>query len=790
MAGTGTHALFERVKKIATELKAAGDQDWDAERGISSSRHTIEIIDAEAVAQQDWRGEDLRPDYFEPNGDANGDPNAFGNQIGYLHNEFNFDVAHPIGGLALITHISFIPIFPPKFVEEHEHAPIRTRKVKLEEVSKPLNDRMRKLRNKAVHAAKGYEKEGIAGGKDSIIKKIGRFLSYYQGVITSMRSIERTYDGICKHYSASDNARVRDAAARAQKLNEEVEQEVREQGFSSRLSMSREYALRLSPDGMSRFQFSWSRHHSHYQMLTVIEHTDPSHAEREGGFDAEDCAAVPTLCAVANDLRRPDGESSATDRTAFDSLPADWADLLFGRYLQGANYLLLPVEWLFSPAHLARCAAAQPQPGTTHEEWGSLCARVVRLFKGDPPAPEGVDISVEDFKALWFEARKDKSKRRAAAELAIRLLRPLIAATFGNPPEQRFEFVMCGAAEGAAIMLSDVRNFGRKDHRALMSASLIIDLGMNDFERGRLIKHMTEFSTQRFLALSTIGSFRFFSDALDVLNEDLSKATNIWIDEDDTEAEFAAKWWWQRTPQRREADRKARQQKRDNNFITDLQDLTISLTMLNSLVSGGILMQSAAAEASRERVMLEMEHIGHYELPGFMSFKDFLDRRFFKSVRNITTVGRRYELLRLRVAELSALVGAKLQNTQDQNQISQSENQNALLSKVDRLTMFGIVYYAGQIIAYSAAGVLLWAFAAGLYHPEDPIKHESLKKAFEETAYWLYPVLLLFGMLVGFGIALDLLRDFVKSKATRLALGITLVGVIIWAAVTFLPSTG
>lgn len=759
MASGGIDALFARVGKIAEDLQRAGGKD-----GAEGANHTLSLIDAEAREQQ--RHGKHSPNNFEKAAARS----AFGNQIAYLHNEFNFDVARPIGGLAVVTRISFIPIYPPKYADD-KGRPEGLSKVVPEPVSRQLFNRLKALRSQAAHALENYDNETFFGAKDDIIKRVGRFLSYDQPIITTMRSIDRMRDAIRQELKNSSDPAVRAVAENANAWNAQVRKDVLDQGLSSRLSMRREYMLRTSACRTSQLHFAWSRHQGHYQTLTFVEHTDPARYHPETGFGAEDCATVPTLCKIASAFPRQDTPNVAIDRTALDSLPGGWADFLFGRYLQGANYLLVPVEWLFDPVHLKRCAdEPPPAPMTRQEPWHALCDRVRREFGVSSPEGDGQDLTMQAFRDLWFAARENPARRRSAAELAIRLLRPLISFAFANPRDPRFEFVMCGAAEGAAIILSDARNFGRASERHLMSASIIIDLGMNDFERGRLIKNLTEFSTQRFVTLAPMGAFRFLGGALDVLSEDLSKAINAWLHDDERSDEAdddpTLSWWkrWRRRGRKAKAEVEKREasQRRDDDFISQLQELTINLTMLNSLVNGGIVLQGAAVEASHERVSAQVEQIGHYALPGFMSFKDFLDRRFFRNVRSITKIARRYESLRGRVAELSALVEAKLQIALDKNQAQQSKDQSDLLGKVDRLTWFGIVYYAGQILAYASAGAIAyWLLMAP--QPQEGAKMHGP----EDFKYYFYPMLLVLGFLAGYKVMFDLAGELRRSVLVK-----------------------
>lgn len=764
MAGKGADALFERVNEIAATLREAGEADSKDPKSFK----TLAAIDSEGCKLR-AKFEDKLPSRHR----TETEPTLFGSHVAYLHNEFNFDVAYPVGGAALVTHISFVPFFPPQSTEP-EAAP-ETHSVKLEQVSKSLANRLVTLRDRSVHAPDDVfdEKEYFFGGKDDIIHNARRFVSYDQPVITTMRSIERMDKFIRDKFAGKSDPLVQAATDTAEKWNSQSANSVAGQGLSSRGSMLREFMLRKYK--LSELRLTWVRHHSHYQTLTAIEHADVAREPlpRNAGdsvFSESDRAAVPTLCELADDITRLrlDGAGSLVERTAFDEFPEGWADHLFGRYLQGANYLLLPLEWLFSDVHIDRVDKKAEAIG---QSWRDECFRMLDLCSVPHARGQSKHITVEQFRQLWFAARGDQAKLREVSSFAFALLRPLIDVLFASPGSRRFEFVMCGAAEGAAIVLSDVRNFGRREERALMSATLIIDLAMNDYERGRLLKHLTEFSTQRFVTLYSLGTFRFVGDALNVITGDLSDAINRWQDDREQEEQTSAD------------DSAQPRLNHDRRFIEELQNLTIDLTMLNSLVDRGIVSQSRTAEGSRENVLAHIKGIGHYELPGFMSLTGYLDRRYGGVVRTIGAIGRRYELLGKRIAELSALVEAKLQIDQEDRQYEQLKaqrnqlgEQQSLLKKVDRLTVFGMVYYAGQIITFALLGAL------ALYHYE---KWDAFKtdKAADQLKYLIYLPLFAIGVSLGSGALAEIGRDLKKRK-----LAMTIYAVVALAAVAILAA--
>ena len=644
-----------------------------------ASHNTRAYIEEEGQ-QQLRRSLTTRPD----RADARLPRTPYGDQIAYLHNEFNFDTARPLENVALVSHVSFVPIFPPKLVADRAPPAMATNGLSIgtDAVTQAYRDRVDALRRRAVHEVESeYAQEDFRGGKDSVTRRVHRILSYDQRVITTLRSVERLYNGLAAYFSGrNQSAETRRAASRGAEWTKRLSDQVTSQGLSSRVSMLREFMLLMSSDGLQRFHLRWVRHHNHHQTLTAIQeaHVEPSVI---GVGEVKNLAfdAAPTLgellcaCRSKGDM----AASCLTEHTAFDALPDFWASSMFGRFLQGANYLLIPLEYLFEPQYLAN-ARAHPHSDTRGSRgWDDAWENAASLCWPDAEAPA---LAAGTFRALWREAQTSPSTLRAAARVALGIMGPLLENALPEVRrEKEVEFVFFGAADGAAIVASDIRNFPGGGSRPAMSTTVVVDLGMNDFERGRLIKNLTEFSTRRFLALTHLGSFRFFNDALDVIQADLSRATKAWLG----------------------SGRKGshEEMRRDRSYVGSLQEIVVNLGVLNDLVDGGLSAHSTSAQASSRRAYTCVEAVRELRLPGFMCLSDFLDRRYSKSVRAIVEVGERYQLLRQRIGELSTLVETRVE-------IGQNEQQSELLTKVDRLTLFGITYYFGTMIAYILASLV------------------------------------------------------------------------------------
>lgn len=759
----GTTALFERVWTITHDLSRScqvADGELDGDGHPLQGENVYDYLHAQQQHLSEPRKHpDGCGDYEPDHADKDVVPTAFGTQLAYLHNEFNFDAARPVRNFVLATHISFIPIFTPKWKPErhiHSSGPGGAPQWYIDELrlAGDVTGRYEDLRRQAVH-----EGDSFSGGKDSITSRFTRFLDYNKKTITTMRSIERMHDLIQDRLLSDEDEAVRHVGERAIRWNERFWEAVRQRGLSSRVSMIREYALRLGKSASTRL--SWVRHHSHYQTVTAIEEAslDPKVViEQQVG----PIPAAPTLKLVLDRLGAITAKQTRLDQrrkdfkyvlshTAFDSLPPQWADFLFGRYLQGANYLFIPGEILFSPANVEAAAhLASPQRNertSLYEDWAALFPGTGAGANRDKKLPP---ISFAAFMSVWREAQRTPLIDRACSRLLFSLLRPNIVCSFparGDIAGQ--EFCMCAASAGGAVILSNVKNmntFGReRPGTMLMTETVIVDLGMNNFERGRLFKQLSEFSTERVRSLASLGTFRFLSDALDTVHNNLSKQVKSWLDAPNGLSEGDAHSL-RRARTSRYGDRVEQEQiLADRKFASTLKGVTIDLTILNDLVEGGISAHATAVSTAVERVHSRLEDIGEQRMAGFLSLSEFLERRFNRSVRIVAAVGRRYDLLRRRVAELSTLVETQIET-------NQRDDQRTLLEKVDRLTLFGITYYFGTALAYIAAPiVLLWLGGDPLHEFSAQGKLEGIAEVIKAGAFL---ALILGGIYLG----LDVLR--------------------------------
>jgi hypothetical protein len=768
----GTKALEVRIKRIADELILSSKMLDQSPTHPGDYEHFPNIYDY--IKQEADKLTERKSIRLPPNDPAaedatedkryDVDDTAFGNQISYLHNEFNFDAARPVRNFVLLTHISLIPIFAPKWPRKLELAATNQGMPQADlttfELSPHVERRFNPIQRQSI-AADGE----FSGGSDAVNTYISRFMDYERKYITTDGSIDAMYVVIANHFKETSKGTERELVTRAaQEWNKKLEKSIKEQGLSSRFSMMREYALRLGRQESARL--TWVRHHSHYQTITAMEEAfvQPNLLANDNEIkipSSPTLEKIVSLISIISDsdvLRRPNikitDRDCALSHTAFDSLPTNWADYLFGRYLQGANYLLIPAEVLFSKPYLhAAQGVSVPMRNdgeTLAKEWANLIRQRPNNTRRGSASPV---ISYETFLNIWREQQSSPMIDRACSQFLFTLLRPLIVCTFPRGRDiSAQEFCVCSASANGALIVSNVRNMTSFANEAagtmLMSETIIVDFGMNEFERGRLLKQLTDFSTERFRSLSSLGTFRFLSDALDTVHNNLSKHVKVWLDGPplqegeepiDDEFDLAESPPSDAAARRRRHQANVRRVKRDRVFAQTLKRVTIELTLINDLVEGGISAHSAGVASAVDRVHNRLSVIGERKLVGFMSLTEFLQRRFNRSVRIITSVGSRYDLLRRRVSELSSLVETHIE-------MSQRDDQKTLLEKVDRLTLFGLTYYFGTVLAYFLAPILVMTFFESGNTPE---KSPSVEDVAEYIKMIAFGGLIIGGVVIG-----------------------------------------
>lgn len=222
----------------------------------------------------------------------------------------------------------------------------------------------------------------LRGGKDKIFDYVRETFDFTEPFITLKRSIV---------------ARKKDILSRlgpvATDLTRQFDERVAAAGLSNRLTNTVEYFAAANA------HFRWTRHARPYQTYTLTHETGSKTLQGEA--------------------------STPFDKVALHAFPEDTFNDVFGRYVQGANYLIVPIEMFFNRALYA--ASAEKTGAVRH---------ILRMFGLDfdnntPPtfaiALAGLSDTDLEFKVIEM-ARRQVPKEKAKLEAAL--------IELGNHPEQ------------------------------------------------------------------------------------------------------------------------------------------------------------------------------------------------------------------------------------------------------------------------------------------------------------------------------------------------------------------
>ncbi|QMW23587.1 DUF3422 family protein [Sandaracinobacteroides saxicola] len=423
--------------------------------------------------------------------------------------------------------------------------------------------------------------------------------------------------------------------------------------------------------------FRWIRHDSGYQTWTGIdERRDPANHRPQSIIGLPEPGADRIYRAIREFIEKPsNAKVEFRWSSAFDGLPAGgaipaWSDIIIGNFAQGATYVVIPCFWLLETTYV-RYAAQQRADAFEHAP---------KPAKEDvDPGPSWIELINAKTRPTQFQQsmrraiHSDNARQRPQlASTVCQLALPLIQHMFGHGPTaaQRsdHEFVAASVMGGRAVLFSNVE-MDQRGVGPLFTRTVIIDCGLNAFQRGRLLENLFAFSTQRVLTMLALPQFRLLQHCLNDLHSDVQDAVQKWNSN----------------------DKSIKQQLRDKEFITDLQNATLKLTILNEMVGGGISHRARSVEHATEALERILERIDHRNIPGYLNLRDFLARRFNRSARAMVGVGRRYDSLRLRIDELSNLVENALDRSQTDTLIN-------LQNGAEVIGYIAACYYGGSLI--------------------------------------------------------------------------------------------
>jgi uncharacterized membrane-anchored protein len=255
--------------------------------------------------------------------------------------------------------------------------------------------------------------------------------------------------------------------------------------------------------------------------------------------------------------------------------------------------------------------------------------------------------------------------------------------------------------DGQAYVFASIRNGYTNPNgeietlQNLFTRTVIVDCGMNGFQRARLIQNLTEFATERTLALLWIARFRLIHNALNVISARLSLAVSNYHNGDDQRGSVVLPSYFDDLTKHGSGAAPERQRQ----LIIALEFLSSCLTILNDVIEGGIADRASAVMSAYWAVEGKTKSIREQAIQGHQTLTDFLHRRFIPAARMIGRTGERYTRLRERIAEIAELSNAHLQAEQRDEHRDQAQEQTKLLRVAEYFGEAALGYYGAHLIS-------------------------------------------------------------------------------------------
>ena len=687
----------------------------------------------------------------------------------YIHNEFNFNLPRPIARSARISHLVFAPLFTQK--TEYDRDPLkRISKI----TAKTLALLLAKSRQEPNQRNWPKNLQSFRGGRDRIFTFVGELFDFTEPFMTTKRSIIERKKKLLKNCSAEANA-----------ITYAFDRRLEQAGPSNRLTNTVEFYAAGPPETK---HFRWTRHTRPYQTFTLTHEVPPA--------------------AILENKRDPFGT------TALHAFPQTLFDDVFGRYVQGANWLIVPVEAFFGQSLTAALSEHKANAmrrllhaiGITEtDERGTLAQALSELSKGE---------SAKVFEELGnrpSEWVRDNSDERIAAmfdvinispETALKADRLIIAATdaflrkcFGRDEsgdshivgehKHKSEYIGMKCMDGRAYIFANLRNNHSLETHAdpshqsvddVFTRSVVIDCGMNRFQRGRLIQIMAEFATERTMALLLIARFRLLHSAFNLVESKLNQAISNYHN---NKEQLSTREWPDGKPQPEEGpvvpydywrdihrdllksldgrDGRRHKAARERKLIIALKFLSSCLSMLNELVEGGITDRATSTVKAIESLREKLSSVREKPIVGHQTLQDFIQRRFVPAARVIGRTGERYQRLRERISEVAELTNVNLSAEEWHAHQKQAHRQTLLLSVAEFFGEAALCYYTADLLTKSG-------IVPPVVNALCSIVHASCIGADLLADFYIYPVMAAVMIILWSWSAYRMFRDILEDR--------------------------
>ncbi len=385
---------------------------------------------------------------------------------------------------------------------------------------------------------------------------------------------------------------------------------------AQRGSMQREWFNFWKVDGevpTGRSVRLWWEHYSSSQNFTVFEDFQDEGPAKAAGF-FEDDARITAI---------------NTSRRAIDTVQSQF-DQLFAEE---------PFEWvgdLYVACHI----------------WIAPIQHVLENSRPDGRSRNEIDNALFTLEG----ARDGGGDLSRTWPLVADVVDDIAQAYFGRPDRTRLaadraNYVVSRVVGGRALLISDLQpaeDDSGASVKDLSARHLILDIGMTDEQRGRLVGRLIDIATFRTLALRDYP----YIDKLTSLFDDL--ATHV----SQANAEFVG--------------RNGAADEDLTDLLHRIDEISAALSAANFFVQNGVTGRRMTATTFAELIRQQLAGLREERLPGFQTLEEYLTR-FFRTAGRIERMHGRYENLRQRIAELNQLVRSQIELRQLQRIVQQTE---------------------------------------------------------------------------------------------------------------------
>ena len=267
--------------------------------------------------------------------------------------------------------------------------------------------------------------------------------------------------------------------------------------------------------------------------------------------------------------------------------------------------------------------------------------------------------------------------------LLVRFAKPFFAMQDPTRADwTRDDFIMSRVVGDRAFLLADLQQHSRKHHNAeRASRVVVIDFGMNDEQRGRLLKRIYDIATYRMLGLRDYSYFFCAQTVTDGVNIELDKLSGDLSKLAENESKDEHSY-----------------EKSLQEHVQQLLQLDARLSSLNFFIADGITPSAKSTETYLTLAQERIESLREARMPGYQTVGEYL-RRFEGSARNVIRIAEQYEMARTRLAELIALARAET----DRVRTNKMSKMTSAMTKMTRR----VLVITGLSLAVTAASLVI-----------------------------------------------------------------------------------